>query len=197
MYNYGKFWKDDTIYNSKKVKYSEKLDRIYIAYGSNLNIKQMQQRCPGVKIHSKSELKDYKLVYRYSSSGAYATIIRSAGSYVPVVLYKISEKHEHILDQYEGCPVYYEKKEIFVKLGNNQVVEGITYIMPDSAELGKPKTEYLEKIKEGYKYHNLNINVFLASIEENLREIENDYLKYIKTVKQESREFVLGMMKKA
>ena len=98
MYNYGKFWKDDTVYNSKKViKYSEKLDRIYIAYGSNLNIKQMQQRCPGAKIHSKSELKDYKLVYRYSSSSAYATIIKSAGSYVPVVLYKISEKHSEVL----------------------------------------------------------------------------------------------------
>ena len=38
--------------------------RLYIAYGSNINLEQMAYRCPNSKIVSKEMLKGYELEFR-------------------------------------------------------------------------------------------------------------------------------------
>ena len=38
--------------------------RLYIAYGSNINLEQMANRCPNSKIVSKEMLKGYELEFR-------------------------------------------------------------------------------------------------------------------------------------
>lgn len=43
--------------------------KIYIAYGSNLNLPQMAIRCPGAAVIGKSALKDYELVFRGGRRG--------------------------------------------------------------------------------------------------------------------------------
>ena len=43
--------------------------RLYIAYGSNLNLEQMAFRCPTAKVVGKSELKDYELLFRGGRRG--------------------------------------------------------------------------------------------------------------------------------
>lgn len=35
------------------------MKKYYIAYGSNLNVKQMKFRCPGAKVVGTSVIKDY------------------------------------------------------------------------------------------------------------------------------------------
>ena len=57
--------------------------RLYIAYGSNLNLEQMAFRCPTAKVVGKSELKDYELLFRGGRRGAVATVEPKAGSTVP------------------------------------------------------------------------------------------------------------------
>ena len=166
-------------------KKSEKLDRFYYAYGSNLNLDQMEARCPSAQIYKKFNVRGYRLVYRYSASGAYATLIKDETAETPMVVYKISEKHEFTLDNYEGYPVYYKKKEISVK-----GIKGIIYIMPDSAEIGKPKEEYLERIRKGYMQHKLNLDLFYSSIAYNLNEIQENYEDYMRTVKKKNREYI-------
>ena len=49
--------------------------RLYIAYGSNLNLEQMAFRCPTAKVVGKSELKDYELLFRGGRRGAVATAL--------------------------------------------------------------------------------------------------------------------------
>jgi hypothetical protein len=39
-------------------------NKLYIAYGSNLNLTQMAKRCPTAKVLGASEIKDYALVFR-------------------------------------------------------------------------------------------------------------------------------------
>ncbi|HIS18262.1 MAG TPA: gamma-glutamylcyclotransferase, partial [Candidatus Coprovivens excrementavium] len=39
---------------------------IYFAYGSNLNIEEMNKRCPSSNILGSTILKDYKLVFKGS-----------------------------------------------------------------------------------------------------------------------------------
>ena len=40
--------------------------RYYIAYGSNLNIRQMKMRCPGARIIGTSVIEDYRLLFKGS-----------------------------------------------------------------------------------------------------------------------------------
>lgn len=47
---------------------------LYVAYGSNLNIMQMSYRCPGATVAFTGFLLNWKLVYKGSRTGSYATI---------------------------------------------------------------------------------------------------------------------------
>ena len=70
---------------------------IYIAYGANLNKKNMAVRSPDAVPVGSTNLLDYKLVFNNV-----ATIVPSEGDKVPVGLWKISMQDERNLDVYEG-----------------------------------------------------------------------------------------------
>jgi hypothetical protein len=74
-------------------------EKIYIAYGSNLNLPQMEHRCPTAKVLGTSEIKDYELLFRGSKTGSYATIEPCEGSSVPVLLWCVKPKDEIALDR--------------------------------------------------------------------------------------------------
>ncbi len=48
--------------------------RYYIAYGSNLNVRQMRMRCPHATILGTANLKDWELLFKGSRTGSYLTI---------------------------------------------------------------------------------------------------------------------------
>ena len=48
--------------------------KIYLAYGSNLNLDQMAYRCPTATILGTSELNGYRLLFRGGHGGAVATV---------------------------------------------------------------------------------------------------------------------------
>ena len=39
-------------------------DRLYIAYGSNLNLEQMKRRCPTAEVVGTAELRNWRLWFR-------------------------------------------------------------------------------------------------------------------------------------
>ena len=39
-------------------------EKIYCAYGSNMNLEQMSHRCPNAKVIGKGKLENYKLTFR-------------------------------------------------------------------------------------------------------------------------------------
>ena len=53
--------------------------KYYLAYGSNLNIRQMQMRCPGAKPVGTMVLKGYELLFKGSKTGSYLTIEKKKG----------------------------------------------------------------------------------------------------------------------
>ena len=59
-------------------------ERLYIAYGSNLNLEQMNHRCSTAEIVGKAMLYNWQLWFRGNSHSAVATIERKHGSKVPV-----------------------------------------------------------------------------------------------------------------
>lgn len=60
-------------------------DRLYIAYGSNLNLEQMKHRCPTAEVVGTAELKNWRLWFRGGNHSAVATIERERGFTVPVL----------------------------------------------------------------------------------------------------------------
>ena len=66
--------------------------RLYIAYGSNINLEQMAYRCPNSKIVSKEMLKGYELEFR-----GVATIVPNDKSEVPILIWEIDGRDSTVL----------------------------------------------------------------------------------------------------
>lgn len=100
---------------------------LYVAYGSNLNVQQMSYRCPGATVAFTGYLINWKLLYRGSRTGSYATVKRQKGSRVPVAVWNIDSKNEKALDLYEGYPRFYKKRNVFVQLKNGTRKKAMIY----------------------------------------------------------------------
>ena len=71
---------------------------IYLAYGSNLNLRQMAYRCPTAEVIGPAELNGYDLKFRGDDGHAVATVESGDGS-VPALLWQIGAKDELALDR--------------------------------------------------------------------------------------------------
>lgn len=134
------------------------MKKFYIAYGSNLNIEQMSQRCPTATIWKKGILKDWTMLFCSICGPAYATIKKETGSNVPVMIWEIDSQSESALDRYEGYPSFYYKKNIEATLDNGEIITGMVYIMNSQAVPGIPSKTYLKTIYDGYLDNNLDIS---------------------------------------
>ena len=123
----------------------------YIAYGSNMDEGQMQFRCPQAKLIGKGKIKGWRLMFKGSLSGNYATIERDENCEVPILLWRITPEDEKSLDRYEGFPNFYYKKEIEVVMENGQPTSGMVYIMHEERELGLPTAHYYRVLLKAYK----------------------------------------------
>ena len=127
-------------------------ERYYLAYGSNLNKKQMSDRCPTSTVIGCSTLNDYYLLFKKSSSGSYLTVEKQEGSIVPLGVWKVSKEEEALLDRREGCPTWYYKKEIEVVLKETgKTIHGFIYILRETKPFGVPKTDYVNRCRKGYE----------------------------------------------
>lgn len=126
-----------------------KKEKLYLAYGSNLNQTQMAFRCPTAEVVGTSELKGYELLFRGGRIGAVATVEPKEGGSVPVLLWKIRKEDEEALDRYEGYPRLYGKQMLQVELEGKEV-SAMGYIMTPGHELGVPSDGYADIIWEGY-----------------------------------------------
>jgi hypothetical protein len=124
--------------------------RYYLAYGSNLNIKQMQMRCPTAKPVDSALLEDYELVFRGCQGYAVATIEPKAGSSVPCAIWLITPEDELSLDHYEGYPHLYRKEMLLAKCGE-YTMGAMAYVMNDGSAIGSPSKVYLHTIRDGYR----------------------------------------------
>ena len=143
-------------------------NRLYIAYGSNLNLPQMAFRCPTAKVVGASEVKGYELLFRGGSRGAVATIEPLEGSSVPVLLWKIRPQDELSLDRYEGYPNFYRKEMLEVEL-NGKPVNAMVYVMNDGREFGAPSDFYLHTIAEGYESAGFDTDFLDQAVEKSIR----------------------------
>lgn len=134
-------------------------DRLYIAYGSNLNLPQMELRCPTATIVGASEIKNYELLFR-----GVATVEPKEGASVPVLLWKIEPLDERALDRYEGWPYLYRKEMVDVEL-QGKPVSAMVYLMNDVRSYDLPSDYYYRVIEEGYKTAGFDTAVLEQALE--------------------------------
>jgi gamma-glutamylcyclotransferase (GGCT)/AIG2-like uncharacterized protein YtfP len=129
-----------------------------IAYGSNLSVARMKSRCPGAEVIGTSMLGGYRLLFKKSMTGFYATIEQDANCCVPVVIYRMTAEDEARLDRFEGYPKYYYKREFLLPVWSlkgrrlKKRRECIAYIMHEKRLLGEPTQGYYRLLDEGYEY---------------------------------------------
>lgn len=129
--------------------------RYYIAYGSNLNIRQMRMRCPQSRVIGTAMIKDYELLFKGSQTGFYLTIEEKLGGRVPVAVWETTEEDEAALDRYEGFPTFYYKAEMEldikgIKTGKIRHRNCYVYIMHEERQVGMPSAFYLHTCLDGY-----------------------------------------------
>lgn len=141
--------------------------KYYIAYGSNMSVSQMKERCPDAVPVGTAALKDWELVFRY-----HATIEPKPGASVPVVVWEITDSDERNLDQYEGYPHYYEKQYVSVNMREFKTpyrhnIRAMVYVMvKDRSPITPPSGIYLNVIAAAYDRFKFNKTILRKAVDE-------------------------------
>lgn len=117
---------------------------LYVAYGSNLNMKQMSIRCPTAAVVGSGTLKGYRLAF-----WGVATVFPCDESEVPIAVWEIDEECERALDRYEGYPRLYHKETVKVEV-DGVTLDAMIYIM-NRSRLYPPTPIYYRTIELGYE----------------------------------------------
>ena len=144
--------------------------RYYLAYGSNLNVRQMMIRCPSARMIGTATIEDYRLMFKGSKTGSYLTIEPEEGCSVPVGVWEVSEADELALDRYEGFPSFYYKKELElpitgIRTGKVRRRKAFVYIMHEDRLLGVPSNMYMRICMEGYMDFGFNYDTLWEAYE--------------------------------
>ena len=152
-----------------------RLENLQQTYGSNMDIEQMRHRCPEAQLLGTGRLDGWRLMFKGSKTGAYATIEREKGMTVPILLWRISVADEARLDRYEGFPSFYYKRTIqAVKTDTNGkdigITRGMVYIMHEERKLGVPSEHYYMVLAEAYVKFGFDLKILEDAYEYSDRE---------------------------
>jgi phage replication-related protein YjqB (UPF0714/DUF867 family) len=122
----------------------------YFAYGSNLCVRQMAQRCPDAIDPRPAVLSDHDWLI---NQRGVATVEPFAGNQVHGVLWQLSDHDLATLDSAEGVPVRYRRDRLTVDTDNGPSPAWV-YI-DHRVTPGPPRPGYLSKIIDGAVQHGL------------------------------------------
>lgn len=137
----------------------------YLAYGSNLCEERMAKRCPDAQVVGTANIPGYRLLFKKSGSGFYATIEQDANCCVPTLVYKISEYDEALLNRYEGYPKFYYKRyfQLPVRTLKGGRLKGLkvcmAYVLHEERLLGEPGMEYYRLLDDGYSRWGFDVEI--------------------------------------
>ena len=151
------------------------MSKLYLAYGSNMNIAHMAVRCPTAKVVGSTSLNGYQLLFRGRNGGAYATVEKNPQFKVPVIVWELDNLAEKRLDRYEGFPTLYRKKYLGIEL-NGKTVQAMIYIMNKGWPIGMPDRHYYEGILEAYEEAGLDVSILDEAVRLSARYDINQFL---------------------
>ncbi len=145
---------------------------LYFAYGSNINLGQMEYRCPDASVVGPVVLEGWELLFR---RGGFATIAPKEGETVQGLLWSITPECERSLDRYEGYPRFYDKKMVTVRDSEGRSLSVMAYIMDDRfREPMLPTESYYNGILEGYQQNGLPVSALKKAWEHAVQEVHQE-----------------------
>lgn len=135
----------------------------YFAYGSNLDLMQMAQRCPAAKLVGPAQLANHRICFPRRSpvrGCAVASFEAYRGGVVWGVIYELDEDDLKRLDEREGFdPVNpsavnrYCRVDVTVQHTAGERIEAVAYVAVPEENPGRPSRDYLKHIIEGAAAH--------------------------------------------
>ena len=117
---------------------------LYGAYGANLNMANMEVRCPQAKPILGFNLVGYRLVFN-----SVADIVKDKDTKVPIGLWKITKECEKSLDRFEGYPYLYKKIKLKIDVPGFKGQKVMFYVMRRKG-VALPPASYFNTIAQGY-----------------------------------------------
>nr|WP_321464876.1 gamma-glutamylcyclotransferase family protein [uncultured Desulfobulbus sp.] len=118
------------------------MKRLYFAYGSNMHLAQMRDRCPKSPLVGPGLLCGYRWII---TTRGYANIVADSQAMVEGLLFQLDPEDERRLDGFEGVHLGNYRKVSVRVLSNREELNALTYIDPITTE-GLPKGEYVGRI---------------------------------------------------
>lgn len=132
--------------------------RLYLAYGSNLHPRRLEERVGDVRLITSTQLRDWSLRFdkRGGDGSAKANLHPAPGSgqSVGVALYELTLDQVRILDRYEGCGRGYETISLSISV-DGDVLSSFAYLAPSQwlSDQLLPFDWYVALIREGARFH--------------------------------------------
>ena len=145
-------------------------ENLYFAYGSNLDLEQMAQRCPDAEIVGPVRLENYELRFR---GNGFATVTPKKGGVVYGLVWKITPNCEQSLDRYEGYPRHYTKETVTVKDAAGAEIPVMVYIMaePYCRQPALPSPYYYRVLQRGFEANGLPVESLQAAWSRTIDEV--------------------------
>lgn len=131
-------------------------ETLYFAYGSNINLEQMEHRCPDAQLIGPVTLENYELQFR---GHGFATVAPKESGVVHGLMWKLPPTSEQTLDRYEGYPRHYTKEQVSVRTTDGAAVSVMAYIMaePMCRQPALPSPYYYRAIQQGFEANGLPV----------------------------------------
>jgi gamma-glutamylcyclotransferase (GGCT)/AIG2-like uncharacterized protein YtfP len=134
--------------------------QLYFAYGSNLNPRGMEVRCPAAVVVGRAALPDWGLVFR-----GVADVEPQPGATVEGALWEVTDECLRSLDRYEGARPdgtgLYRREWIETLCGS----WAITYVM-NRDTVAPPSPAYLASIHAGFDWLGIPLDTLEAAVHE-------------------------------
>jgi len=125
---------------------------LYFAFASNMDVRQMAERCAGAECLGAASLADHR--FRIGRRG-YATVVPEPGATVHGVLWSLHPRDEAALDVYEGIRHgLYRKVTHPVRTAQGEERDALVYVAGDPAS-GTAVPGYMQKVVAAALHHGL------------------------------------------
>lgn len=132
---------------------------LYFAYGMNTDKQGMATRCPGALSLGAARLLNH--CFRFAG---HADVVPCQGRHVDGVLWYIDQHHLNNLDRVEGYPWYYDRTELIVEHGSQQI-QAHCYRMQAGNPDAPPAQAYLDCVLRGYAEHGVPTDQILNCLQ--------------------------------
>jgi gamma-glutamylcyclotransferase (GGCT)/AIG2-like uncharacterized protein YtfP len=131
---------------------------VYFAYGSNMDSRHMEERCPGAGVLGPARLDGFRLTFNVYSTewqGGAANLELDETGHVWGVLWEVPDAEATALDAFQGHPTFFRKEDVSVEGPNGPTIAWTYRVAHQEGSFVRPTDAYLNRIRSAIRVHGL------------------------------------------